>query len=325
MVQDGELLLIDLPEMKRGIPKWDLAAIYRDMIIGPMFPTEALENSIGMKADLITETGRLFFRNYTGLEGGELQAYMDADDSAALLNESMRYSLLDGGKRVRPYLLLLIDSMLGGKEETAMPFACALEMIHCYSLIHDDLPAMDDDATRRGKPSNHVKFGEGNAILAGDGLLTKAGLLLLLQNGHEDAKRAIFEGAYAMVSGQSDDLNLRERSAEALDRIHRNKTGALFRAACAAGAYLSDPDQAEAMRAFGDSLGLLFQMTDDVLDEGKDRSENKLTYVTFYGIDETKKRIEAEYDRAKAILAPFSGDAAETLRNLISALRSRTY
>ena len=114
-----------------------------------------------------------------------LRAYMDADGSAALLNESMRYSLLDGGKRVRPYLLLLIDSMLGGREENAMPFACALEMIHCYSLIHDDLPAMDDDVIRRGKPSSHVKFGEGNAILAGDGLLTKAGLLLLEQKGHD--------------------------------------------------------------------------------------------------------------------------------------------
>ena len=253
-----------------------------------------------------------------------LRTYMEQDDSVPLLNESMAYGLLDGGKRIRPRLLLLVTAMFGGDEERAMPFACALEMIHCYSLIHDDLPAMDDDATRRGKPSNHVRFGEGNAILAGDGLLTKAGLVLLSQNGYDDAKRAIFEGAYAMVSGQSDDLNLRERSAEALDRIHLNKTGALFRAACTAGAYLSDPGQAEAMRAFGDSLGLLFQMTDDVLDEEKDRSEDKLTYVTFYGIDETKKRIEAEYDRAKAILAPFTGDAAETLRKLIQSLRSRT-
>ena len=254
-----------------------------------------------------------------------LRSYMEHDGSAPLLNESMTYGLLDGGKRIRPQLLLLVTAMLGGDEERALPFACAIEMIHSYSLIHDDLPAMDDDATRRGKPSNHVRFGEGNAILAGDGLLTKAGLLLLSQDGYDDAKRAIFEGAYAMVSGQSDDLNLRERSAEALERIHLNKTGALFRAACAAGAYLSDPNQAQAMRTFGDCLGLLFQMTDDVLDEEKDRSEDKLTYVTFYGMDETKKRIEAEYERAAAILAPFQGDAAETLRNLISALRSRTY
>ena len=253
-----------------------------------------------------------------------LCAYMEQDTSAQLLNESMAYSLLDGGKRVRPYLLLLVTDMLGGSETAAMPFACALEMVHCYSLIHDDLPAMDNDAMRRGKPSNHIRFGEANAILAGDGLLTKAGVLLLSQDGHDDAKRVIFEGAYAMVSGQSDDLNLTGRSAEVLERIHLNKTGALFRAACTAGAYLSDPGQAEAMRAFGDSLGLLFQMTDDVLDEEKDRSEDKLTYVTFYGIDETKKRIEAEYDRAKAILAPFTGDAAETLRKLIQSLRSRT-
>lgn len=253
-----------------------------------------------------------------------LAQYMAEDPSAALLRESMAYSLLDGGKRIRPQLLLLVTEMLGGREETAMPFACALEMVHCYSLIHDDLPAMDDDVMRRGKPSSHVRFGEGNAILAGDGLLTKAGLLLMSQNGFDDAKHAIFEGAYAMVSGQSDDLNLGERSADALERIHINKTGALFRAACTAGAYLSDPSEADAMRAFGDALGLLFQMTDDLLDEEKDRQENKLTYVTFYGREETKAFIDTEYQRASAILAPFDGEAAETLRTLIKSLRSRT-
>lgn len=254
-----------------------------------------------------------------------LTAYMDADSAAPLLNESMRYSLLDGGKRIRPRLLLLVTELLGGREENAMPFACALEMIHCYSLIHDDLPAMDDDVLRRGKPSSHVKFGEGNAILAGDGLLTKAGLLLMSQNGFDDAKRAIFEGAYAMVSGQSDDLNLQERSAETLERIHLNKTGALFRAACTAGAYLSDPSKAEAMRAFGDTLGLLFQMTDDLLDEAKDREEGKLTYVTFYGREDTKAFIEDAAKRAESILAPYEGEAADTLRALILKLRSRTY
>ncbi len=253
-----------------------------------------------------------------------LRAYMDADDSAPLLLESMRYSLLDGGKRIRPCLLLRVSEMLGGRETDAMPFACALEMVHCYSLIHDDLPAMDDDAMRRGKPSNHVRFGEANAILAGDGLLTKAGLLLMRQNGFDGAKRAIFEGAYAMVSGQSDDLNLKERSAEVLDRIHLNKTGALFRAACVAAAYLSDPTKAEIMRVFGDTIGLLFQMTDDLLDEEKDRLECKLTYATFYGTDETKAFIEDAYRRAEAILVPYRGEAADELRKLISALRSRT-
>ena len=106
-----------------------------------------------------------------------LQTYMQDDDSAQLLKESMEYSLLDGGKRIRPCLMLLIADMLGGKESDVLPFACALEMVHCYSLIHDDLPAMDDDSMRRGKPSSHVRYGEGNAILAGDGLLTKAALL----------------------------------------------------------------------------------------------------------------------------------------------------
>lgn len=254
-----------------------------------------------------------------------LRAYMDEDTSVPLLRESMAYSLLDGGKRIRPQLLLLVNSMLGGSEEQAMPFACALEMVHCYSLIHDDLPAMDNDAIRRGRPSNHVQFGEANAILAGDGLLTKAALVLFSTPGNDAAKRAIFEGAYAMGSGQSDDLNLTERSAGVLERIHLNKTGALFRAACVAGAYLSDPGKAESMRVFGDTLGLLFQMTDDLLDEEKDREEDKLTYVTFYGREETAGLIEDAARRANAILAPYTGEAAETLRKLIQTLRSRTF
>ncbi len=253
-----------------------------------------------------------------------LEALMNTDDSAPLLLESMRYSLLDGGKRIRPCLVLLVSSMLGGSEETALPFACALEMVHCYSLIHDDLPAMDNDDMRRGRASNHIRFGEDNAILAGDGLLTKAGLLLMRQNGYDDAKRAIFEGAYAMVSGQSDDLNLKERSAETLERIHRRKTGALFVAACRAGAFVSDPSKAEEMGAFGDTLGLLFQMTDDLLDAKKDREEDKLTYVTFYGEAETKRLIEDAAKRALSILKPYHGSAAEQLKKLIFALRNRT-
>ena len=253
-----------------------------------------------------------------------LNAIMESDASAALLKESMSYSLLDGGKRIRPCLLLLVADMLGGKETDAMPFACALEMVHCYSLIHDDLPAMDDDAMRRGKPSNHIRFGEDNAILAGDGLLTKAGLVLMQQYGFDDAKRAIFEGAYAMVSGQSDDLNLTDRSAETLERIHRRKTGALFRAACRAGAYLSDPTAVETMSALGDTLGLLFQMTDDLLDADKDREEGKLTYVTYYGESDTKGFIDDAAQHALALLNAYRGTSAEKLRELILALRSRT-
>jgi len=252
-----------------------------------------------------------------------LRAYMESDDAAPLLNESMRYSLLDGGKRIRPYLLLLVSRMLGGREAEAMPFACALEMVHCYSLIHDDLPAMDDDPMRRGKPSSHVRFGEANAILAGDGLLTKAGLVLMQQNGFDGAKRAIFEGAYAMVSGQSDDLNLTGQDAETLERIHLRKTGALFRAACAAGAYLSDPEKVSEMRLFGDTLGLLFQMTDDLLDEEQDLAEQKLTYATYYGREETAAFIEDAAHKALALLSPYRGAEAEELRALVNTLRSR--
>ncbi len=253
-----------------------------------------------------------------------LKAYLQADDSAPLLKESMAYSLLDGGKRIRPCLLLLITQMLGGDSNTAMPFACALEMVHCYSLIHDDLPAMDNDDMRRGRPSSHVRFGEDNAILAGDGLLTKAGLLLMQQCGYDDAKRAIFEGAYDMVSGQSDDLHLTERSAKTLEQIHRRKTGALFRAACRAGAFCSDPTRAEEMGMLGDTLGLLFQMTDDILDAQKDSEEQKLTYVTFYGEAKTRQLIEDDVSHALTILAPFKGEAAEQLKDLILKLRSRT-
>ena len=252
-----------------------------------------------------------------------LSCYLN-DDAAPLLSESMRYSLLDGGKRIRPCLVLLIADMLGGREETAMPFACALEMIHCYSLIHDDLPAMDNDAMRRGRPSNHIRFGEANAILAGDGLLTRAALLLSEQNGYDAAKQAILAGAYAMVSGQSDDLNLTDQNAETLERIHRRKTGALFVAACKAGAYVSDPDRAARMGEFGDTLGLLFQMTDDLLDEDKDRTEGKLTYVTYYGREKTERFIADAAAHAEAILKPYTGEAAETLRALIRVLRSRT-
>ena len=183
---------------------------------------------------------------------------------------------------------------------------------------------MDDDATRRGRPSSHIRFGEANAILAGDGLLTKAALLLSEQDGFDAAKQVILSGAYAMVSGQSDDMNLSERSAETVERIHRRKTGALFTAACRAGAFVANPKEADRMGAFGDTLGLLFQMTDDLLDEDKDRAEGKLTYVTFYGREETKRLIADAAARATALLAPYTGDAADTLRTLIETLRSRT-
>ena len=168
-----------------------------------------------------------------------LRQYGTRDGLAPLLNESMAYGLLDGGKRIRPRLMLCVVRMLGGDTAKALPFACALEMIHSYSLIHDDLPAMDNDDFRRGKPSNHKQFGEANAILAGDGLLTCAALLLSEQTGYDAAKTEILRAALDMVSGQSYDLNEGERTETFLRVLHEQKTGALFRAAIASGAILA--------------------------------------------------------------------------------------
>ena len=242
-----------------------------------------------------------------------------------LFARSMRYSLLSGGKRIRACLCLACCELVGGRAEDAMPFAAALEMIHAYSLIHDDLPAMDDDDMRRGKPSSHRAFGEGNAILAGDGLLTMAMRSLCDVPGQEAAKKAIFQGALEMAAGQSLDLNVTDRDLSALQRIHDLKTGALFRAACLAGAFRGGCDEAEAgyIRAFADKLGLLFQMTDDLLDSEKDRAENKLTYVTLLGTEETKRRVDALSEDIHGILNRFEGDAAAYLGDLTDRIAVR--
>ena len=246
-------------------------------------------------------------------------------DYASLLCNSMAYSLLDGGKRIRPCLLLSVCDMLGGDVDPAVPFACALEMIHSYSLIHDDLPAMDNDDFRRGKPSSHKRFGEANAILAGDGLLTAAALLLSEQSGFDAAKEAILNGAMRMVSGQSYDLNATERTEEMLHLLHEQKTGALFRAAVVAGACLAGESDSEGRFArLGDAIGLLFQITDDFLDAEQDRKENKFTYVSFYGEEQSRKYIRETEQTALSLLEPYRGDAAEELRNVIRKMVNRT-
>ena len=265
-------------------------------------------------------------KDYLPLIEEALDRYSDAFDLPELFKTSMRYSLLSGGKRIRACLCLACCELVGGKAEDALPFASALEMIHAYSLIHDDLPAMDDDDMRRGKPSNHKAFGEGNAILAGDGLLTMAMRLLADVPGQEDAKRAIFQGALEMAAGQSLDLNVTARDRASLQRIHDLKTGALFRAACLSGAYRGgcSAAQAERIRAFADKLGLLFQMTDDLLDIEKDVSEGKLTYVTLLGVDETKKEIDALASDIRDILNGYSAEAAAYLCALSDRIAVRT-
>ncbi len=254
-----------------------------------------------------------------------LDRYSDAFDLPELFKTSMRYSLLSGGKRIRACLCLACSELVGGRAEDALPFAAALEMIHAYSLVHDDLPAMDDDDMRRGKPSSHKAFGEGNAILAGDGLLTMAMRILCDVPGQEAAKRAVFQGALEMAAGQSLDLNVTARDMDSLRRIHDLKTGALFRAACLSGAYRGGCTEAQAdlIRTFADRLGMLFQMTDDLLDREKDLAENKLTYVTLLGPERTGREIEALGAEIHRILNSFNGEAAAYLADLADRIAVR--
>ena len=250
------------------------------------------------------------------------------------LSQAMQYSLSAGGKRLRPILCLAGADAVGGDRSLAMPAACAIELIHTYSLIHDDLPAMDNDTMRRGKPTLHVVAGEGMAILAGDGLLTEAFHLLAREprSGHPDvvarklrviACIAKAAGALGMVGGQAIDLmnaglarpESRRLDAEGLARMHAMKTGALIRAAATSGAILAGGEerQIEAIDRAATELGLAFQIVDDILDveggtdlgktAGKDAAAGKLTYPALYGIDESKRLAAACLARAGTALA----------------------
>ena len=228
------------------------------------------------------------------------------------LLDAMRYSLEAGGKRLRPVMLLAACDMAGGDTKTAVPFACAIEMIHTYSLIHDDLPAMDNDDLRRGKPTNHKVFGEGMAVLAGDGLLNSAAELMAraaLQMADSRGIRATeiilrHAGATGMIAGQAADLiNEGEKPREdLLTYIHSHKTADLLEAPMEAGLALAGADEQTCHlgRDYGYHLGLAFQMTDDLLDvtgdeallgkkTGADAEQNKMTWVTLRGIEGTEK------------------------------------
>ena len=268
------------------------------------------------------------------------------------LRKSMRYSLFAGGKRLRPTLVLEAAQCCGLKARKALKTAAALEMIHTYSLIHDDLPAMDDDDLRRGKPTNHKVFGEALAILAGDGLLTKAfeaaaenaADLKLDGKAAAELTRVIAYGAggEGMVGGQVADLEAeglaknprRGSSARVLESVHRRKTGALIVASLEAGAVLAGASAAErnALRSYGECVGLAFQIADDVLDvvgdkkklgkRGSDQDNDKLTYASLYGIDGARAKARAAVAMAHAHLKPF-GRKAELLRKLADYIIER--
>ena len=240
------------------------------------------------------------------VESNLIEELPEAGANSAGLTEAMTYTLRAPGKRVRPVLLLLSCNAVGGSEKDAIPYACAIEYIHNYSLIHDDLPAMDDDDYRRGILTNHKVFGEAMAILAGDGLLSAAFEVIhrdyLLHAGDAEALKnrvragaAIAEGCgcVGMVAGQTADVESegKQVSAEMLGFIHRKKTAALIRAAVVSGAWIggAEPDIVEAMSEYGENLGLAFQIADDILDEGTE--EGKATYPALHGIEASKAKL----------------------------------
>lgn len=277
-----------------------------------------------------------------------LDAYMALERIPQTLREAMAYSLCSGGKRLRPVLTLAACELFQGDCAAALPLACSIEMIHTYSLIHDDLPCMDNDDFRRGKPSSHKAFGEAAAVLAGDALLSYAfeilsDAALVFQPRIPSYLVAIQEiaraaGASGMVAGQMADLENEkspEASAERLRYIHARKTGALLRASLMAGAYVANPRDAEAaaMARFGGLFGLLFQITDDVLDvegdfqtlgktPGKDKREGKLTYPACFGLEASKRMAKETAEEAIAVLEGF-GERADFLLALTERTLTR--
>lgn len=229
--------------------------------------------------------------------------------------ESMRYSVLSGGKRIRPVLALEACRTLSGGYEQAIATACAIEMLHCQSLIHDDLPCMDNDDYRRGKLTNHKVFGESTAVLAGDALLSFAPQMILQKTPKsvrpETLLRVleeflVFAGAEKLIGGQVVDIASegKQIDKETLHYIHENKTAALFKLSLRAGAILggADEEKLQAMTDYAERIGHAFQIMDDILDvtatieeigktPGKDAEEGKVTYVSFYGLDESKKQL----------------------------------
>lgn len=262
----------------------------------------------------------------------------------ATLTKSMGYSLMAGGKRLRPILLMAAADACGKDGRAFITSACALEMIHTYSLIHDDLPAMDDDNLRRGKPTNHVKFGAGMATLAGDGLLTMAFEVLTREKNVRPEtilsvirEVSVAAGTSGMVGGQAIDLESEGRRIDltCLRRMHMGKTGALFRAALRTGAILAGASEKElaALTQYAEAFGLAFQITDDILDVtgseaeigkpiGSDRRNEKSTYVTLTSLARAQELADEAIESALSAVEIF-GEKASFLQDLVRFLSHR--
>ncbi len=281
----------------------------------------------------------------TELINEALKDYMVIQDKPQkIIYEAMSYSLFAGGKRLRPIIMLLTADMLGGSAEEVMPFACAMEMIHTYSLIHDDLPSMDNDDLRRGKPTNHKIFGEAFAVLAGDALLNKA---FEITSSHsfknpKNVLRALNElssssGSDGMIGGQIVDIQSENKkiTPEELLYLHTLKTGAIIRASGKIGAILSNAsdEQINAIDEYCKNLGIAFQIRDDILDVmgeeevlgkkiGSDSENEKNTFVTLFGIENAKKSVYEYTNKAISSLDIF-GERADMLIELAKYLTDR--
>ena len=288
------------------------------------------------------------FSEYLGKAKVKVEAALEGSlgpERPESLREAMRYSLLAGGKRLRPILCLAAFELAGGEGDLALPTAVALEMIHTMSLIHDDLPAMDDDDLRRGRPTNHKVYGEAVAILAGDALLTRAFEMVALRSPGVPAERllmvvgelSVVAGAPGLVGGQVVDLESegQEVDLDTLEYIHLHKTGALLSACVITGAMIGGADEAliTALRTYARGIGLAFQIIDDILDitassevlgktAGKDVIADKTTYPKLLGLEESRKRADSLVKEAQDALTPWA-ERAKPLLALADFITSR--
>lgn len=287
-------------------------------------------------------------KNYIEMIENEIMSFLPQDElTEKVLIDSMKYSLEAGGKRIRPTLVMLFAKACGGKDTDALPFAAAIEMIHTYSLIHDDLPCMDDDDLRRGKPSNHKVYGEDIALLAGDALLTLAFSAMLSDRavslvGFEKAAKCAkilsdCAGVTGMVGGQVIDLISEEKSVpiEVIEEMHLKKTSCLIKAACMMGAVVAGKGEDTVLLAekYGNNLGLAFQIMDDILDVtsseealgkpiGSDADNNKSTFVTLLGLDRCYELVREYTNAAIESLNALEGDSEE-LKNIAIKMSER--
>lgn len=290
-------------------------------------------------------------KEYQDLVNKELEKYVRKSDCyEQILNSSMEYSLMAGGKRLRPILVIDTYKLFKNDFENCLPFAMALEIIHNFSLIHDDLPEVDNDDFRHGKPTNHKQFNHATALLAGDALLNQAYMVIsqeiekAAQNGNHNElsnkSKAFSEFSMAvdrMIAGEYLDTELenKEISKELLQYIHENKTGALLKLSVRMGAILAGASEVDIQRLsnFAEKIGLAFQIKDDILSEegnaeimgkpvGNDKEHNKCTYVSFYGLDGAKQQLENVTNQALDCLKTY-GENADFLRELANYIKNR--